>query len=168
MLTNNFGTVSALYAFPGASLFFFTALGIVAIAVEILTPHIKHFILRGQCRVALTRDAIRQEGIRIRKGLYHGATRLAIFLEMKEDQRSEVESVDSIGSSGEESAVWNKLRDSKGSNVEHEQNTSQFDVEAWLLVANAERCFNNRQGEFGCIKYEDGERCILFCVIFFF
>ena len=61
-------------------------------------------------------------------------------MEMKEDQYSEVESVDLKGpSQGQEFAVRNKLPDSKGSNVEHAQNTSQFDVEGWLLVANAER-----------------------------
>lgn len=62
-------------------------------------------------------------------------------MEIKEDQRSEVESVDLLvkGSSGKESAVRNKLPDSPESNVEHAQNTSQFDVEGWLLVANAER-----------------------------
>ena len=136
MLTNNFGTVFALYAFPGASLFFFTALGISAIVVEISTPHIKYVIFRGRGQVASARNAILQEGIRLRKGLYRGATWLAALLEMKEDQHSEVESVDLKGSSAEESAVWNKLPDSKGSNVEH---TSQFDVEGWLLVANAER-----------------------------
>ena len=159
MLTNNFGTVFALYAFPGASLFFFTALSIAAIAVEISTPHIKYFIFRGQCQVASTRDAIRQEGIRIRKGLYHGATWLAVLLEMKVDQRSEVEIVDLEGPSGEESAVRNKLPDSKGSNVEQEQNMSQFDVEGWLLVANAERgalTVGKESSDVGNMKTEKG------------
>ena len=132
-------TVSALYAFPGASLFFFTTLGIAAIVVEILTPHIKYFIFRGRCRVASARDVVGQEGIRLRKGLYRGATWLAALLEITEDQRSEVESVDLKGFSGEESAVGYKLPDWKGNNVEHTQNASQFDVEGWLLVANAER-----------------------------
>lgn len=133
--------LSALYAFPGASLFFFTALGIAAIAIEILTPYIRHFLFRRRCQVASARDAIRQEGIRLRKRLYREATQLAVMLEIKEDQRSEVESVDLLvkGSSGKESAVRNKLPDSPESNVEHAQNTSQFDVEGWLLVANAER-----------------------------
>ena len=119
MLTNNFGTVSALYVFPGASLFFFTALGIAAIAVEISTPHIKYFIFRGRCQVASARDVVGQEGIRLRKGLYRGATWLAALLETKEDQHSEVESVDLKGSSGADSAIRNKLPDSKWSNVEH-------------------------------------------------
>ena len=105
-----------------------------------MTPHVRCFVFRGRCQVASARDAVRQEGIRLRKELYHGATRLAVLLEIKEDQRSDVESVDLKGpSQGEEFAVRNKLPDSKGSNVEQEQNTSQFDVEGWLLVANAER-----------------------------
>ena len=139
---NDFGTVSALYAFPGASLFFFTALGIAAIAVEISAPHIKYFIFRGRCQVSLARDAVRQEGIRLRKELYRGATRLAALLEIPEqDQRREVESVELKRSSGEGSTTArSNLPDfeSKGGNVEHAQKTSQFDLEGWLLVANAE------------------------------
>ena len=152
--------VSALYAFPGASLFFFTALGIVAIVVEILTPHVRGFIFRGRCQVASARDAVRQEGIRLRKELYHGATRLAVLLEIKEDQRSDVESVDLKGPShGQEFAVRNKLPDWTGSNVEHAQNTSQFDVEGWLLVANAERgalTVGKESSDVGNMKTEKG------------
>ena len=149
-------TVSALYAFPGASLFFFTALGIAAIAVEISTPYIRYFIFRGRCQVASARDVIRQEGIRLRKGLHRGVTWLAVLLEMKEDQHSEVESVDLKGSSGADSAMRNKLPDSKWSNVEH---TSQFDVEGWLLVANAERAaltVGKESSDVGNMKTEKG------------
>ncbi|KIK07181.1 hypothetical protein K443DRAFT_2645 [Laccaria amethystina LaAM-08-1] len=102
---------SALYAFPGASLFFFTALGIAAIGVEISTPHVKYFIFRG-----------RSPG----RGMYRGATRLAALLEIKEDQRSEVESVDLKGSPGEGSAVMNKLPDSK---LEREQHRARAKYE---------------------------------------
>ena len=76
---------------------------------------------------------------------------------MKEDQHSEVESVDLKGSSGADSAVRNKLPDSKGSNaVEH---TSQFDVEGWLLVANAERVASTvgkESSDMGNMKTEKG------------
>ncbi|KIK07183.1 hypothetical protein K443DRAFT_673742 [Laccaria amethystina LaAM-08-1] len=133
--------LSALYAFPGASLFFFTALGIAAIGVEISTPHIKYSIFRGRCQASLARDAIRQEGIRLRRELYRGATRLAALLEIQEDQRREVESVDLKRSSGEGSTTARgNLPDfeSKGGNVEHARKISQFDVEGWLLVASAE------------------------------
>ena len=91
--------------------------------------------------------------------MYRGATWLAALLEITEDQRSEVESVDLKGSSGEESAVGYKLPDSKGSNVEHTQNTSQFDVEGWLLVANAERgalTVGKESSDVGNMKTEKG------------
>lgn len=75
---------------------------------------------------------------------------------MKEDQRSVVESVDLKGSSGADSAIKNKLLVSKGSNVEH---TSQFDVEGWLLVANAERAaltVGKESSDVGNMKTEKG------------
>ena len=102
------------------------------------------------------RDVIRKEGIRLRKGLYRGVTWLAVLLEMKEDQHSEVESVNLKGSSGADSAIKNKLLVSKGSNVEH---TSQFDVEGWLLVANAERgalTVGKESSDVGNMKTEKG------------